>query len=42
MFRFAELTEVMRKRGGTKFIDLLKKMQVGNVDEVADFHVMKM
>ena len=33
MFQFAELTEVMRQRGDTKFIDLLNKMRVGNVDE---------
>ena len=33
MFQFAELTEVMRQRGDTKFIHLLNKIQVGNVDE---------
>ena len=33
MFQFAELTEVMRQRGDTKFIDLLNKMRLGNVDE---------
>ena len=33
MFQFAELTKVMRERGDTKLIDLLNKIQVGNVDE---------
>ena len=33
MFQFAELTEVMRQRDNTKFINLLNKIQVGNVDE---------
>ena len=33
MFQFAELTEVMKQRGDTKFIDLLNKIRVGNVDE---------
>ena len=33
MFQFAELTEVVRQRGHTKFIDLLNKIRVGNVDE---------
>ena len=33
MFQFAELTEVIRQRGDTKFIDLLNKTRVGNVDE---------
>ena len=33
MFQFSELTEVMRKRGDAKFIDLLYKIQVGNIDE---------
>ena len=33
IFQFAELTEVMRQRGDTKFIHLLNKIQVGNVDE---------
>ena len=28
MFQFAELTEVMRQRGDTKFIELLKKMKM--------------
>ena len=35
MLQFAELTEVMRQRGDTKFIDLLNKIRVGNVDENA-------
>ena len=33
MFQFAELTEVMKQRSETKFIDLLNKIRVGNVDE---------
>ena len=33
MFQFSELTEVMRKRGDAKFIDLLYKIRVGNIDE---------
>ena len=33
MLQFAELTEVMRQRGGTKFIDLLNKIRVGNLDK---------
>ena len=33
MFQFSELTEVMRKRGDAKFIDLLYKIRVGNMDE---------
>ena len=33
MFHFAELTELMRQRGGTKLIDLLNKIQVGNIDD---------
>ena len=33
MFHFSELTEVMRKRGDAKFIDLLYKIRVGNIDE---------
>ena len=33
MFQFAELTEVMRQRGDTKFIDFLNKIRAGNVDE---------
>ena len=33
MFQFAELTEVMRQRGDVKFIDLLNKIRVGNIDE---------
>ena len=37
MFQYDELTEVMRQRVDTKFIDLLNNIQVGNVDE----HVQK-
>ena len=33
MFHFAELTKRMRQRGGTKFIDLLNKIRVGNIDD---------
>ena len=33
MFQFAELTEVMRQRGDVKFIDLLNKIRVVNIDE---------
>ena len=33
MFQFSELTEVMRKRGDAKFIELLYKIRVGNIDE---------
>ena len=33
MFQFAELIEVMRQRGDAKFIDLLNKIRVGNIDE---------
>ena len=33
MIQFSELTEVMRKRGDAKFIDLLYKIRVGNIDE---------
>ena len=33
MFQFAELTEAMRQRGDTKFIDFLNMIRVGNVDE---------
>ena len=33
MFQFAELTEVMKQRSETKFINLLNKIRVGNVDE---------
>ena len=33
MLQFAELTEVMRQRGGTKFIDLINKIRVGNLDK---------
>ena len=33
MFQFSELTEVLIKRGDAKFIDLLYKIQVGNIDE---------
>ena len=33
MFQFSELTEVMIKRGDAKFIDLLYKIQAGNIDE---------
>ena len=33
MFQFTELTEVVRQRSDTKFIDLLNKIRVGNVDE---------
>ena len=33
MFQFSELTEVMKKRGDAKFIDLLYKIRVGNIDE---------
>ena len=33
MLQFAELTEVMRQRGDTKFLYLLNKVQVGNLDE---------
>ena len=33
MFQFAKLTEVMRQRGDTKFIDFSNKIRVGNVDE---------
>ena len=32
MFQFAELTEIMRQREDAKFIDLLNKIRVGNVD----------
>ena len=35
MFQFAELTEVMRQGGDTKFIDFLNKIRVGNIDEDA-------
>ena len=30
---FAELNEIMRQRGDTKFIELLNKIQIRNVDE---------
>ena len=33
MFQFSELTEVMKKRGDAKFIDLLYKIRAGNIDE---------
>ena len=33
MLQFAELTEVMRQRGDTKFIDVLNKIRVVNVNE---------
>ena len=32
VFQFAELTEVMRQRGDAKFIELLNKIRVGNID----------
>ena len=32
LFRMAELTEVMRQKGDTIFIDLLNKVQIGNID----------
>ena len=32
MFQFAELIEVMRQRGDAKFINLLNKIRVGNID----------
>ena len=41
MFEFAELTEVMRQRGATKFIDLLNKIRVGNVDEYIQKQIEK-
>ena len=33
IFQFGGLTEVMRQRGDTKFIDLLNKIRAGNADE---------
>ena len=39
MLQFAELTEVMRQRGDTKFIDLLNKIRVGNIDENVKKHI---
>ena len=35
MLQFAELTEVMRQRGDTKFIDVLNKIRLVNVIEDA-------
>ena len=39
MFQFAELIEVMRQRSDTKFIHLLNKIRVGNVDEDVQKHI---
>ena len=33
IFKFAELTEVMRQRGDMEFIEFLNKIRVGNLDE---------
>ena len=33
MFRLVELTEVMRQKGDTSFIDLLNQIRVGHIDE---------
>ena len=39
LFQFAELTEVMRQGGDIKFIDLLNKIRVENVDEDVQKHI---
>ena len=41
MFQFAELIEVVRQRSDTKFIDLLNKIRVGNVDEDVQKQIRK-
>ena len=36
LFKIAELTEIMRQKGDTTFIDLLNKVRVGNMDAHAE------
>ena len=39
MLQFVALTEVMRRGGDTKFIDLFNKIRVGNADEDIQKHI---